>query len=221
MTLTLEDRIRLIEDREQIRELVANYCFLIDDGRFDELVDRCFTADASCDYRGVRGGLAPIVAQGSADIRNFLSAVLPGLLSDMVHTIHNHRISLDGDRGSGELYFWMTAIDCATGDDVIAAGRYFDRYRRVGGQWRFEVRNARIFFIAPIKTGWSKQRFLSSLADGSADIFEGEIHGVEGSNWNPPLDPFSETLSAGGAGEDPEDAGSGAARFILGKCPGT
>ncbi len=221
MALTLEDRIKLMEDREQIRELAAAYCFLIDDGRFDELVDRCFTADAYCDYRGVRGGLAPIVARGSAEIRSVLTAVLPGLLSEMVHTIHNHRIVIEGERASGDLYFRMTAIDCATGDDVIAAGRYFDRYRRVGGQWRIEARHARIFFIAPVKQGWSKQRYLSSLADGSADTFEGEIHGAEGSNWYPALDPFSEALSAGGTGEDPEDAGSGEARFILGKCPGT
>ncbi len=221
MAPTLEDRIKLIEDREQIRELAATYCFLIDDGRFDELVDRCFTADASCDYRGMRGGLAPIVARGSADIRNFLTAVLPGLLSEMVHTIHNHRITIEGERATGNLYFRMTAVDCATGDDVVAAGRYFDRYRQAGGRWRIETRNARIFFISPLNKGWSKQRFLSSLADGSADTFEGEIHGAEGSNWNPALDPFSEAVPAGGAGEDPEDAGSGAARFILGKCPGT
>ena len=46
----LEARLRALEDREAIRELRATYCFLVDDGRFDELVDGCFTDDARCDF---------------------------------------------------------------------------------------------------------------------------------------------------------------------------
>ena len=42
MAKTEEDRLRALEDREAIRELQATYCFLVDDGRFDELVEFCF-----------------------------------------------------------------------------------------------------------------------------------------------------------------------------------
>jgi hypothetical protein len=42
MAKTEEDRLQALEDREAIRELQAAYCFLVDDGRFDELVDGCF-----------------------------------------------------------------------------------------------------------------------------------------------------------------------------------
>ena len=43
---SIEQRLRILEDREQIRELAPTYCFLVDDGRFAELVERCFTEDA-------------------------------------------------------------------------------------------------------------------------------------------------------------------------------
>ena len=56
MEENLARRLRMVEDRQQIEELRATYCFLVDDGRFDELVESCFTEDASCDFRAVRGG---------------------------------------------------------------------------------------------------------------------------------------------------------------------
>ena len=65
MPENLEARLRALEDREAIRELRATYCFLVDDGRFDELVDDWFTADALCEFRAVDGSFEPMRAQGS------------------------------------------------------------------------------------------------------------------------------------------------------------
>jgi SnoaL-like domain len=163
-TSTSAARIRALEDREQIRELAATYCFLVDDGQFDELVERCFTEDACCDFRGADGGMPPSVSRGRAELRNFFALVVPAALREMAHTTHNHRIALDGDRATGDCYFELTAVDRASGQPVVGAGRYFDRYRRSAGAWRFEARNARIFFIAPLKEGWAKQRFLDTFA---------------------------------------------------------
>lgn len=157
-------RIRALEDREQIRELAATYCFLVDDGHFGELVERCFTEDACCDFRGAGGGMSPSVSRGRAELRNFFAVVVPAALRDMAHTTHNHRIALDGDRAAGDCYFELTAVDRASGEAVVSAGRYLDRYRRTAGAWRFEARNAEIFFIAALKDGWAKQRFLDTFA---------------------------------------------------------
>jgi ketosteroid isomerase-like protein len=164
----LEQRLRALEDREQIRELRASYCFLVDDGRFDELVDDCFTDDARCDFRSASGDVGPFVSQGSEEIRAFLGQVVAALLQDMSHTVHNHRITLDGDRAAGDCYFELTAKDPATGDAVVGAGRYLDRYRRVAGKWRFEERTAVIFHIAPLAEGWVKRPFLATLEAASA-----------------------------------------------------
>ena len=165
---TVEQRLRAIEDREQIRELAATYCFLVDDGRFDELVETCFTEDASCDFRGTRSAMGPMVSKGRAEVTNFFAVVVPGLLRDMAHTVHNHRVRiLDDNHASGECYFELTAIENATGEAVVGAGRYIDRYRREAGSWRFEVRNAEIFFITSIRESWATKRFINVLTTPS------------------------------------------------------
>ena len=164
----LERRLRALEDREQIRELRATYCFLVDDGRFDELVDDCFTDDARCVFRSARGDVGPFVSTGREEIRVFFAQVVAALLHDMSHTVHNHRISFDGDRAAGDCYFELTAKDPASGDAVVGAGRYLDRYRRVAGEWRFEERAAVIVHMAPLAEGWVKRPFLATLEAAAA-----------------------------------------------------
>jgi hypothetical protein len=160
MAENVRARLCALEDREAIRELRATYCFLVDDGRFDELVDHCFTEDARCDFRSsVEGGLEPILANGREEVRGFFTAVVASLLREMRHTVHNDRIALDGDRASGDCYFELTAIDAASGQPLVGAGRYIDEYRRVEAAWQFAERRAEIDFIAPLAEGWVKQRF--------------------------------------------------------------
>jgi len=69
MTQHPEDRLQVLEDREAIRELQATYCFLVDDGRFDELVDHHFGKDARCDFHLMRSEVEPMVAEGHEPIR--------------------------------------------------------------------------------------------------------------------------------------------------------
>ena len=45
----------------------------------------------------------------------------------------------------------------------MGGGRYIDRYRRVGGAWRFEERRAEIRYLSPLREGWDRQRFLQAL----------------------------------------------------------
>jgi hypothetical protein len=163
MDETLNRRLQRLEAREQIRELQATYCFLVDDRRFDELVDVCFTADARCDFHDAKGTLSPLISVGREDIRAFFTNVVASLLHDMCHTVHNQRLVVDGDAASGECYFELTATHPATGDAVVGAGRYVDRYRRVDGAWRFAERSALIFHMAPFGEGWAKRPLLRAL----------------------------------------------------------
>jgi len=160
MTKTEESRLQALEDREAIRELQATYCFLVDDRRFDALVDRCFAKDARCDFRLLESGLDPMLAEGREQIRAFFKGAVGGLLRDMSHTVHNQRIAIEGDRASAESYFELTAIDATTGDAVVGGGRYVDRYRRLGDSWQFDERRAEIRHLSPLREGWDKQRFL-------------------------------------------------------------
>jgi ketosteroid isomerase-like protein len=167
MKADAEQRLQILEDRESIKELRATYCFLVDDGRMEELAETCFTEDAVCDFRSPDGSMQPFVSRGRDEVRNFYTAVVPSVLRNMSHTVHNHRITVSGDSASGDCYFELTASDASTGKDVVGAGRYVDRYRRVGDGWRFEFRKAEIFYITTLAEGWTKRRFLPSLSGGA------------------------------------------------------
>lgn len=156
-------RIQRLEDREQIRELQATYCFLADDRSFDALVEQCFTDDARCEFRDVNGVMSPFVSTGREEIRAFFIQVVDVLLRNMCHTVHNERMVIDDDTASAECYFEFTGMHPATGDAVVGAGRYLDRYRRVSGAWRFAERKARISYMAPLAEGWVRRPLLRAL----------------------------------------------------------
>lgn len=171
MARTEAHRLRELEDREAIRELQATYCFLVDDARFGELVDDCFTKDARCDFRLSGSGIDPLVAEGSEEIGRFFEAIVAGLLRQMSHTTHNQRLTVEGDRASAESYFELTAIDASSGEAVVGGGRYFDRFRLLDGSWRFQERRAEIHYLSPLQEGWARRRFLPVLvaAAGAAE----------------------------------------------------
>lgn len=147
MDTTVEQRLRVLEDRAQIIELRATYCFLVDDLKMDELVDQHFTEDAVCDFRAVRGGgTLAFLSRGRTEVRTFFAQVVPAILQDMCHMTHNHRMTIAGDDAWGDCYFEVTARH--DGVPVSGAGRYIDRYRRVDGRWRFAQRNAEIYYMA-------------------------------------------------------------------------
>jgi len=159
-------RLEQLEARVRIEELRASYCFLVDDRRYDELVDTCFTSDALCDFRARSAAVEPMISRGREEIRGFFKQVVDVLLDGMSHTVHNHRITIDGDRASGDCYFELTAIDATSGDAIVGAGRYIDRYRRVEGRWLFEERRADLFHIAPLAEGWARRPFVAALTSG-------------------------------------------------------
>ena len=154
MTLDIESRIQQLEDRHHILELRATYCFLVDDNKFGELVETCFTADAVCDFRSRQAPRQPLISTGRIEILAFYQDTVASTLSAMSHTVHNHRIHLDGEQGVGDCYFELTARDASSGVPMVGAGRYIDSYRRVGGVWQFARREADIFHIVPLATGW-------------------------------------------------------------------
>ena len=167
----IERRIGALEDREAVRELTATYCFLVDDGAYDTLADTCFAEDAVCDFHSTKpeDGMGPFLSTGREEVRAFMKTVVDALLSGMRHTVHNHRITLDGDLASGACYFELTATDAIGGGAVMGAGRYLDQYRRVGGAWQFTKRVAEIDFIAPLEKGWVQQPFPDSVSQAQAE----------------------------------------------------
>jgi uncharacterized protein (TIGR02246 family) len=144
---TLEDRIQALEDREAIRELVANYCRGVD-GRDEDLFLSVFHDDARYNIGG---------AFGNADGRDEIQAMLHGLwatFTEMHHWATNVVIQLDGDTARA----WVNADVSGTdnkGRALMFAASYQDRLTRVDGTWRFAVRDIDLHYMTPVLQPWS------------------------------------------------------------------
>lgn len=125
----------LIIERESIRDLVLQYSRAID--RKDaELLADLYTEDATDkhgdDFDGSGQAFVKLIEQRYPNIRY------------SGHHVCNHLISVDGDRGEGEVYaLAYHIVPDAQGDwhELVMAVRYIDNYRKeADGRWRFSKR---------------------------------------------------------------------------------
>lgn len=112
---------------QAIRRTLAEYCQLLDDGRFDEWVE-LFSADVAFSVMGQ-------VAHGREAVRRLIEPSQQ-LDSRGRHMLSEPLISVDGDRASASTDFCFVAKTLR----VIAAGRYHDVLVRDEDRWRIAVR---------------------------------------------------------------------------------
>ena len=120
-------------DKNAIRELLATYCFHLDNHRFPEMA-ALFTEDGTWDTAFGSGTTRPgIVAQcekisppGSARPRR-------------VHLTTNIVIALSGDAATVESN-WSVIQNSPEGPRIGSAGAYRDQVVKLGGTWLFKYR---------------------------------------------------------------------------------
>ncbi len=145
--MTLEDRIRRVEDRQEISQLRARYCHLLDDRQWDDFV-ALFTED------GAFAGLETV--QGHAALREFFprfAAATP----DFWHFCCNETVEIDGDTATGRVT--LQYLSAADGVSYVSAGHYDDVLQRVDGRWRFRSRTITFYYLAPLSEGWAGRPF--------------------------------------------------------------
>ncbi len=128
------DALQTLIAKDEIRELAMLYSRGVD--RKDiALLKTLYTADG-WDSHGA-------YFDGPADqYIAFLESSVPHMHMGG-HHVCNHLISVDGDRGEGEVYAiaWHLIPDGAGGlKHDIQAVRYIDKYRREDGRWMFAKR---------------------------------------------------------------------------------
>jgi uncharacterized protein (TIGR02246 family) len=131
-----------VEDKDAIREVLAEYCFRLDDGRFAEMA-ALFTEDGTWDTAfGKATGRAAI-----AELARSLRARAEEPRPRAVHLVTNIAIKLDDARGQVRSN-WMVLQNGPQGPRVGSGGAYVDEMVRADGQWLLRYRKIDRF-IAP------------------------------------------------------------------------
>ncbi len=142
--MTLEDRVRRLEDIEEIRRLRNMFHYFINERqtyRFGEIL--CEDAVVYFDEFSRQEGLENIIAAAG----NIPERVV------LKQFIHNHQIELNGDTATGFCYLDARYGD--KGESFIVAARYDDKYRRTEAGWKISETRVKILFSVPLQKGWA------------------------------------------------------------------
>ncbi len=121
-----------IEDKDAIRELLAVYCFHLDDGAFEDMA-ALFTEDGVWETAfGTGTGRAGIVSQAR-------SIPAPEPRPRRVHLTSNIVIMLEGD-GARVHSNWALFQNTPEGPAIGSGGAYFDHVVKQDGRWLFRHR---------------------------------------------------------------------------------
>jgi ketosteroid isomerase-like protein len=142
--MNIETRIARLEAESEIRQLIARYCFTIDD-REREAIAALFTEDAI-----VRSADGVMEAAGRDAVMRLyegrFDALGPG-----AHYMHDVQIDFVGD-GSEQATGRVSAHAELERDGkmMVAAIRYADRYRNTPAGWRFQERVISFLYYVPV-----------------------------------------------------------------------
>ena len=128
-----------MSDKDEIRELLARYCFALDADRFEDMA-ALFTADGVWETAfGTGTGRTGIAAQARG--------TATGTRPRRIHLTTNIVIDLDGDSATARSN-WVVIQNSDAGPVIGSGGTYADRLVKVDGQWFFRHRTIDRFIKA-------------------------------------------------------------------------
>ena len=131
-----------LEEKDAIREVLAEYCFRLDGGEFAGMAE-LFTPDGTWDTAfGKATGRAAI-----ADLARGLRERGPQPRPRGIHLVTNIAIALDGDRAQVRSN-WTVVQNSAEGPQIGSGGGYADDMVKEDGRWRFRYRKIDRFIKA-------------------------------------------------------------------------
>lgn len=123
-------------DHEEIGRVVARYCHLLDDGRWDEFA-QLWAEDAEFVLEGQS-------TTGRGAIRAAIEATQPPERRGR-HLTANLEITVDGDRATHTCDFMFWARNKEGRSTLLFLGRYDDRLVRIDGEWQLARREITFF----------------------------------------------------------------------------
>ncbi len=149
----LQNRVRALEDANEIRNLKAEYAAACDDNYDPDRIAVLFVEDATWESQGL--GLF----EGREAIREFFR----GISSHFVFALHyglNPSIEVNGDTARARWYLFMPCTIGETDQAMWRAGIDDEEYVRVDGRWMFKSKKSAPIFNTTYEQGWARQRFV-------------------------------------------------------------
>jgi 3-phenylpropionate/cinnamic acid dioxygenase small subunit len=130
-----------VDDKDAICELLAEYCFRLDDGRFSEMA-ALFTEDGTWETAFGEAMGRNAIADLARSLREQAGAARPRA----VHLVTNIVIRVDGERAQVRSN-WMVMQNSPTGPKIGSGGAYFDDLAKAAGTWLFRHRRIDRFIV--------------------------------------------------------------------------
>jgi uncharacterized protein (TIGR02246 family) len=121
------------EEKDAIREVMARYCFALDDGRFADMA-ALFTEDGTWQTFFGKATGRKAIAEFAAGLRAHRTDN-----PRAIHHVTNIVITLDGDTAKVRSN-WTTVQNSPDGPKIGSGGAYDDEMVKVGGKWYFRYR---------------------------------------------------------------------------------
>ena len=135
----MNDQLAAAADRLEIQDLIVRYCIAVDDRDLDAVADM-FLPDAT--FSAV--GDPP---SGREEIKTYYAARLERY-GMTYHYPHGVTITLDSDSRAHGIVLAHAELSI-DGQHFVIAMRYYDRYARYEGAWRFAERELRSYYALP------------------------------------------------------------------------
>ena len=166
--LTLEKRIRRLEDIEEFPSLKSRYHLYIDDTRFSDIAP-LFTEDAYVHLGYLMPKGLPVIGRSNIDA-GFQAMKTSTTQSQVKQLLHNHIVELTSDsaaRGTSLLEAFYGVKD----ESFIVVGRYTEDYVRIDERWFFKSMQLSLYFTVPLKEGWAghKRHYLVNSGETIAE----------------------------------------------------
>lgn len=143
MTASETHRLRRLEDRQEIADLVVRYGFLVDDHDLDGVVG-LFAPDAT-----LRTHAGMVKGDGREGVADYFRQRFE-VLGPTNHFVHGHVVDFsDDDHATGTVS--SHAEVWRDGAPMLTAMRYLDTYVRENGHWLFADRVQSYLYFADVR----------------------------------------------------------------------